>query len=106
MQEKGRYVIMKIDPDYNAGEIESREIFGITLEQLRNNAVISKDSFNQIVTKNKDITPEALRDLLIATITLKYTQSNSVCFAYDGQVIGGSRPAVPYPLHKACCRES
>ena len=87
-KKKGRYVIMKIDPDYNAGEIESREIFGITLEQLRNNAVISKDSFNQIVTKNKDITPEALRDLLIATITLKYTQSNSVCFAYDGQVIG------------------
>ncbi len=87
-KKKGGYVIMKMDPEYKAEEIESREIFGITLEQLRNNAVISKDSFNQIVTENKDITPEGIRDLLIATITLKYTQSNSVCFAYDGQVIG------------------
>lgn len=87
-KKKGGYVIMKMDPDYSAEEIESREIFGITLEQFRNNAVISKDSFNQIVTENKGITPEGIRDLLIATITLKYTQSNSVCFAYDGQVIG------------------
>lgn len=79
---------MKMDPEYEAAEMESREIFGITLEQLRNNAVINKDIFNQIVTENKNITPEGIRDLLIATITLKYTQSNSVCFAYDGQVIG------------------
>jgi phosphoribosylaminoimidazolecarboxamide formyltransferase/IMP cyclohydrolase len=87
-KKKGGYVIMKIDPEYKAEESESREIFGITLEQLRNNAVINKDSFNNIVTENKEITPEGIRDLLIATITLKYTQSNSVCFAYDGQVIG------------------
>ncbi|MGI6124094.1 MAG: phosphoribosylaminoimidazolecarboxamide formyltransferase [Acetivibrionales bacterium] len=87
-KKKGGYVIMKMDPEYEAAEMESREIFGITLEQLRNNAVINKDIFNQIVTENKNITPEGIRDLLIATITLKYTQSNSVCFAYDGQVIG------------------
>ncbi len=87
-KKKGGYVIIKMDADYKAEEIESREIFGITLEQLRNDAIINKDSFNQIVTENKEITSEGIRDLLIATITLKYTQSNSVCFAYDGQVIG------------------
>ncbi|MGI6086153.1 MAG: phosphoribosylaminoimidazolecarboxamide formyltransferase [Acetivibrionales bacterium] len=87
-KKNGKYVIMKINPDYKAAEIESREIFGLTMEQLRNNAVISKDTFKQIVTENKTITPEGIMDLIIATITLKYTQSNSVCFAYDGQVIG------------------
>lgn len=87
-KKKGGYVIIKIDPAYVPVEIESRDIFGITLEQLRNNAVINKDSFKQIVTENKNITEEGIRNLLIATITLKYTQSNSVCFAYDGQVIG------------------
>ncbi len=87
-KKKGGYVILKMDPEYIPAEIESRDIFGITLEQLRNNAVINKDSFNRIVTENKNITEEGIRDLLIATITLKYTQSNSVCFTYDGQVIG------------------
>lgn len=87
-KKKGAYVIMKIDPGYVPEETESRDIFGITLEQLRNNAVISKDLFGNIVTENRDMTEDGLRDLLIATITLKYTQSNSVCFAYDGQVIG------------------
>lgn len=79
---------MKIDPEYVPEVIESRDIFGITLEQLRNNAAINKETFNNIVSENKDIPEEGIRDLLIATITLKYTQSNSVCFAYDGQVIG------------------
>lgn len=88
IKKKGNYVIMQIDADYTPEVIESHEIFGVTLEQLRNNAVISKKSFNEIVTENKDFTPEAIRDLLIATITLKYTQSNSICFVYDGQVIG------------------
>ncbi|HHW23518.1 MAG TPA: phosphoribosylaminoimidazolecarboxamide formyltransferase [Clostridiaceae bacterium] len=87
-KKKGGYVIMRIDPGYAPEEIESRDIFGITLEQLRNNAVITRDSFSNIVTENKDIPEEGIRDLLIATITLKYTQSNSVCFAYGGQVIG------------------
>lgn len=84
----GNYVIMQIDSTYSPLLIESRDIFGITLEQMRNNVSINSGSFNNIVTDNKDVTPEAIRDLLIATITLKYTQSNSVCFAYDGQVIG------------------
>lgn len=87
-KKKGGYVIMRIDPGYAPEEMESRDIFGLTLEQLRNNAVITRESFNNIVTENKDISEEGIRDLLIATITLKYTQSNSVCFAYDGQVIG------------------
>ena len=87
-KKKGGYVIMKIDPEYVPEVIESRDIFGITLEQLRNNAAINKETFNNIVSENKDIPEEGIRDLLIATITLKYTQSNSVCFAYDGQVIG------------------
>ncbi len=87
-KKKGGYVIMQMDPGYTPENIESREIFGITLEQLRNNAIITKDSFNEIVTEEKHLTAEGIRDLLIATITLKYTQSNSICFAYDGQVIG------------------
>lgn len=87
-KKKGGYVVIKIDPEYKPEDIESRDIYGITLEQLRNNAVINNESFNQVVTVNKDITAEGIRDLLIATIILKYTQSNSVCFAYDGQVIG------------------
>ncbi|MCX7771891.1 MAG: phosphoribosylaminoimidazolecarboxamide formyltransferase [Clostridia bacterium] len=87
-KKKGGYVIMQMDPGYVPEEMESKDIYGITLEQLRNNAVISKDSFNQIVTENKNLPEDAIRDLLIANITLKYTQSNSICFAYNGQVIG------------------
>ncbi|NLM75901.1 MAG: phosphoribosylaminoimidazolecarboxamide formyltransferase [Clostridiaceae bacterium] len=87
-KKRGNYVIIQIDPDYCPEETENRQIFGITLEQLRNNAVINDSIFDNIVTENKNLPPEAKRDLLIATITLKYTQSNSICFAYDGQVIG------------------
>lgn len=87
-KKRGTYVIMKMDKAYTPVDIESRDIFGITIEQMRNNAIITKDSFNDIVTDNKTIPSEAIRDLIIATITLKYTQSNSVCFVYDGQVIG------------------
>lgn len=87
-KKRGNYVIMEMDINYSPEPVETREIFGITLEQLRNNAVIGKELFKNIVTENKELTPEGLRDLIIATITLKYTQSNSICFAYDGQVIG------------------
>ncbi|NLU52964.1 MAG: phosphoribosylaminoimidazolecarboxamide formyltransferase [Clostridiaceae bacterium] len=87
-KKKGNYVIMKIDADYVPEDIESRDIFGITIEQLRNNAVINAKTFENIVTQNKELPAEAIRDLIVATITLKYTQSNSICFAYDGQVIG------------------
>ena len=85
---KGNYNIVKIDPDYIPEEIERKQVFGITFEQGRNNYKIDASLLNNIVTANKDITEEAARDLVISLITLKYTQSNSVCYAYDGQAIG------------------
>ena len=84
----GNYNIVKIDPDYVPEEIETKQVYGITFEQGRNNYKIHKDLFTNIVTKNKELTEGALRDLIIALITLKYTQSNSVCYAVDGQAIG------------------
>lgn len=87
-KKKGGYVIMQMDPGYQPPEMESRDVFGITIEQLRNNVKVSKDTFSNVVTANKEMPGDAIRDLLIAYITLKYTQSNSICFAYDGQVIG------------------
>lgn len=66
--------------------MEQKTIFGLTLEQRRNDAKITPDLFKNIVTNNKDLPPNAVRDLIVATIALKYTQSNSVCFARDGQV--------------------
>lgn len=87
-KKKGNYCIIKMDYDYEPEDIEKREIYGITFEQKRNNILLNKDMLNNIVTSNKNITDEAKRDLLISMITLKYTQSNSVCFVFDGQVIG------------------
>lgn len=87
-KKKGNYCIIEMDPDYEAGEFEKREIYGITFEQKRNNVKIQEDYIKNIVTKNKDIPEKAKLDLLISMITLKYTQSNSVCFVLDGQVIG------------------
>ncbi len=85
---KGNYNIVKIDPDYVPEEIERKHVFGITFQQGRNNYKIDASLLNNIVTANKDIPESAARDLVISLITLKYTQSNSVCFAYDGQAIG------------------
>ncbi len=87
-KKKGNYNIIKIDPDYVPAEAEHKEVFGITFEQGRNNFKISEELFSNIVTENKELPEEAVRDLIIALITLKYTQSNSVCFAYGGQAIG------------------
>jgi len=87
-KQNGRYNIVKIDPDYQPEEIETRDVFGITFEQKRNDVKITEALLSNIVTENKNLTLEAKRDLLISLVTLKYTQSNSVCFAYDGQVIG------------------
>ncbi len=84
----GRYLVMEMDPEYAPGEIETRDIFGVTLEQPRNNYKVTEEMLANIVTLRKDIPSEAKRDMIVATIALKYTQSNSVCFAYDGQVIG------------------
>lgn len=82
------YLVMKINPDYKPEEIEKRQIFGIWLEQKRNDAAITKTLLENIVTQKKTIPPEGVRDLLVATVTLKYTQSNSIVVSYDGQVIG------------------
>ena len=85
---KGSYVILRMDPAWQPGEMERRDVFGITLEQKRNNVKIDASLFANRVTERKELPEAALRDLIIATITLKYTQSNSICFAVDGQVIG------------------
>ena len=85
---KGSYLVIKIDPDYVPKVQEKKQVFGVTFEQGRNNAVISDELLQNIVTANKDIPESAKRDLLISLITLKYTQSNSVCYVKDGQAIG------------------
>ena len=87
-KKKGNYNIVKIDPDYVPAPIENKDVFGITFEQGRNNFEINKELLANIVTDNKELPDEAVRDLIIALITLKYTQSNSVCYAYKGQAIG------------------
>ncbi len=85
---KGNYNIVEIDPDYVPAEIERKQVYGITFEQGRNNFEINEALLENVVTANKDLPAEAKRDLIVSLITLKYTQSNSVCFAYDGQAIG------------------
>lgn len=85
---KGNYNIVKIDPTYVPAEQEHKQVFGITFEQGRNNFKINKELLSNIVTANKDMPESAIRDLIVALITLKYTQSNSVCYAVDGQAIG------------------
>ena len=85
---KGTYNIIKIDENYIPDEKEVKQVFGISFEQGRNNFKIDKELLTDVVTKNKNIPEDAKRDLIIALITLKYTQSNSVCYAKDGQAIG------------------
>ena len=85
---KGNYNIVKINPDYIPEEKETKDVFGITFEQGRNNFKINKELISNIVTDNKELPESAKIDLIIALITLKYTQSNSVCYAYQGQAIG------------------
>ena len=85
---KGNYNIVKIDPDYVPAPVERKQVFGITFEQGRNNFEINKELLSNLVTKNKELPDSAVRDLIVALITLKYTQSNSVCYAIDGQAIG------------------
>ena len=85
---KGNYNIVEIDPNYVPQEIERKQVFGITFQQGRNNFKIDEALLSNVVTANKELPASAKRDLMISLITLKYTQSNSVCFAYDGQAIG------------------
>ena len=85
---KGNYNIVKVDATYVPAPQEKKQVFGITFEQGRNNFKIDADLLKNVVTKNKDLPESAVRDLIVALITLKYTQSNSVCYAVDGQAIG------------------
>ena len=87
-KKKGNYCVLQINPDYKPRRVESKEVYGVTFEQERNEAKITTDLFQDIPTKNKDIPAKAQRDLMIALITLKYTQSNSVCYVKDGMTIG------------------
>lgn len=87
-KKKGNYNVIQINPDYVPAPIEHKEVFGITFEQGRNELVIDDHFFDNVVTENKEIPDAAKRDLAIAMITLKYTQSNSVCYVKDGQAIG------------------
>ena len=85
---KGTYTVIQIDPSYEAPELEKKEVFGITFEQERNDLKVNFDMLKNIVTTKKELPENVKRDLIISLITLKYTQSNSVCYAKDGQVIG------------------
>ena len=87
-KKNGNYCVIEIDPEYTPAPIETKDVFGITFEQGRNELKIDDDFFSNIVTENKDLTEQAKIDLAIAMITLKYTQSNSVCYVKGGQAIG------------------
>ena len=87
-KKKGNYNIIRIDPSYEPAHLEHKDVFGITFEQGHNDLVIDESILSDVVTDIKEIPGNAKRDLLISLITLKYTQSNSVCYAYDGQAIG------------------
>ena len=87
-KKKGNYNVIQIDPAYEPAKLEHKDVFGITFEQGRNELKIDDEFFSNIVTENKELTEQAKIDLAISMITLKYTQSNSVCFVKDGQAIG------------------
>ena len=87
-KKKGNYNVVEIDPDYVPAESETKDVFGITFEQGHNNFKIDDALLSNIVTKNKELTKQAAIDMMVALITLKYTQSNSVCYVKDGQAIG------------------
>ena len=85
---KGTYLVLQMDPEYQPVKLERKQVFGVTFEQQRNEISLTEDCLQEIPTTNKEIPAGAKRDLLIALITLKYTQSNSVCYTKDGQAIG------------------
>ncbi len=84
----GKYNVVEIEPDWGPEEMESRQVFGVTFEQKRNDRAPGFDLLADVVTKNKELSDSARRDLVVAMVGLKYTQSNSVCYAFDGQLIG------------------
>ena len=84
----GKYAVLQMDPNYEPEPLETRQVFGVYLEQLSNSRPVSIDDLNNIVTNNQELSESAIRDMIVAWIALKYTQSNSVCYAVDGQTIG------------------
>ncbi|WVR08400.1 phosphoribosylaminoimidazolecarboxamide formyltransferase/IMP cyclohydrolase [Kwoniella sp. DSM 27419] len=84
----GKYCVLQMDPDYVPAEIETRQVYGVSLQQRRNDCEIDESLFRNVVTQNKSLPQSAVTDLIVATLALKYTQSNSVCYALDGTVIG------------------
>jgi AICAR transformylase/IMP cyclohydrolase PurH len=87
-KKQGAFLIMEIAPGFEPAKIERRDVFGITMEQERNDAPVDASIVENVVTERKDLPPDAVRDLLVASIALKYTPSNSICLAHDGQTIG------------------
>lgn len=87
-KKQGKYAVIKIDPGYETPMMETRQVFGVSMEQRRNDRLVSRADFSNIVTRRTDLPEDAVCDMLIAWITLKFTQSNSVCFVKDGQTIG------------------
>jgi phosphoribosylaminoimidazolecarboxamide formyltransferase/IMP cyclohydrolase len=87
-KKQGKYAILQIDPTYEPQLTEVRQVFGVSMEQRRNDRLVTREDFANIVTKQKDLPESAIRDMFIAWITLKFTQSNSVCYVTDGQTIG------------------
>ena len=87
-KKQGKYAVLQIDPDYEPQIIETRQVFGVSMEQRRNDRPATREDFANIVTKCRDLPESAVRDMFIAWITLKFTQSNSVCYVVDGQTIG------------------
>lgn len=105
-KKKGNYNVIQIDPSYQPAPLERKQVYGITFEQGRNELRVDEALLSNIVTENKDIPAEALIDMKIALITLKYTQSNSVCYVKDGQAIGiGAGAAVQNPLYTSCGKQ-
>jgi phosphoribosylaminoimidazolecarboxamide formyltransferase/IMP cyclohydrolase len=84
----GKYLVIEISTDYEPEELETREVFGLQFEQKRNNLIVTADLLKNVVTKKKALPPDAVRDLIVATAAIKYTQSNTIGFAFDGQAIG------------------
>src|SRR5512138_1426142 len=87
-KKQGKYAVLQIDPTYEPSITETRQVFGVSMEQRRNDRPVTREDFTTIVTKCKDLPESAVRDMFIAWITLKFTQSNSVCYVVDGQTIG------------------
>ena len=98
-KKKGNYNVVQIDPDYVPAPQEYKDAFGVTFQQGRNNFEINEALLTNLVTENKDLPEAAKRDMVVALITLKYTQSNSVCYVKDGQAIGVGAGQQPHPLH-------